>query len=293
MKSAISSFHSKTKSGSDYVCTSCHRMMYRQSVIPCKYTKYNSEVVKQVLSGAYVYICSDGKKWMCLTCDRALSRDKIPVQSKANGLCLDIVPPELSILELRLISLRVPFMKMVALPSGKQKCILGPAVNVPSNLKSIYTILPRLPSQTELKSIYTILPRLPSQTELIPLNLKRKLSYDVRTFNSGHYMYNYIRPEHIFNALRWLKVNNTIYSDIQVNDNWLTETLDNDSDLVDCLLEQPETSNTEDTLVTCSTENTPTSIDLSQEEVGCSNNISSAYCILTERAKENGYTILS
>ena len=221
-----------------------------------------------------MYICSDGKKWMCLTCDRALSSDKIPVQSKANGLCLDIVPPELSILntlELRLISLRVPFMKMVALPSGKQKCILGPAVNVPSNLKSIYTILPRLPSQTEL----------------IPLKLKRKLSY------RGHYMYNYIRPEHIFNALRWLKVNNTIYSDIQVNDNWLTETLDNDSDLVDCLLEQPEISNTEDTLVTCSTENTPTSIDLSQEEVGCSNNISSAYCILTERAKENGYTILS
>ena len=51
---------------------------------------------------------------------------------------------------MRLISLRVPFMKMVALPSGKQRCIHGPAVNVPSKHDSICTMLPRLPSQTEL-----------------------------------------------------------------------------------------------------------------------------------------------
>ena len=47
----------------------------------------------------------------------------MPLQAKANGLQLCEVPPELSglnALELRLISLRVPFMKMVALPSGKQ-----------------------------------------------------------------------------------------------------------------------------------------------------------------------------
>ena len=36
--------------------------------------------------------------------------------------------------ELRLISLRVPFVKMVALPSGKLSSIHGPAVNVPSKL---------------------------------------------------------------------------------------------------------------------------------------------------------------
>ena len=44
-------------------------------------------------------------------------------QVKANDLQLDEIPVELSILnalELQLISLRVPFMKMVALPSGKQ-----------------------------------------------------------------------------------------------------------------------------------------------------------------------------
>ena len=34
---------------------------------------------------------------------------------------------------------------MVALPAGKQSSIQGPAVNVPSKLDSLCTMLPRLP----------------------------------------------------------------------------------------------------------------------------------------------------
>ena len=96
----------------------------------------------------------------------------MPLQAKANGLQLCPIPHQLSglnMLELRLMCLRVPFMKMVALPSGKQRCIHGPAVNVPSKVDTICTVLPRLPSETEL----------------IPLKLKRKLAY------RGHYMYDY------------------------------------------------------------------------------------------------------
>ena len=90
--------------------------------------------------------------------------------------CLMCLPPELSdlnALELRLISLRVPFMKMVALPSGKQQSIHGPAVNVPSKVDTVCDVLPRLPSQSQL----------------VPLILKRKVAY------RGHYMYDYIRPQ--------------------------------------------------------------------------------------------------
>ena len=75
-------------------------------------------------------------------------------------------------------------MKMVALPSGKQCCIHGPAVNVPSKLDSICTILPRLPTQSEL----------------IALKLKYKLVY------RGHYMYDCVSPEKVMNALMWLKI---------------------------------------------------------------------------------------
>ena len=109
-------------------------MMYRKSVISCnkvKYTKVSADVLQKVFSADLSYISTDGKQWIRKTCDRALMRGSMPLQAKANGLQLREVPPELSglnALELRLICLRVPFMKMVALPSGKQRSIHGPAV---------------------------------------------------------------------------------------------------------------------------------------------------------------------
>ena len=83
------------------------------------------------------------------TCDYTLKRGKLPAQAEANNLHLYTIPAELSelnVLEIRLISLRIPFMKM-ALPSGKQRSIHGPAVKVPT---SVCSLLPRLPSQTQM-----------------------------------------------------------------------------------------------------------------------------------------------
>ena len=51
---------------------------------------------------------------------------------------------------MRLISLIIPFMKMIALGSGKQHCIHGPAVSVPSKVDNVYTLLPRLITEAEL-----------------------------------------------------------------------------------------------------------------------------------------------
>ena len=173
-ENAISAFHSDIQRGPDFVCMGCHRMMYRKSVVQCKkskYTKVSCDVLQKVFSTDFSYISNDGKEWIGKTCDRSLVRGSMPLQAKANGL---EVPPELSglnALELRLISLRVPFMKMVAIPSGKQRSIHGQAVNVPSKVDTICDVLPRLPSQSEL----------------VPLTLKRKVAY------RGHYMYDYIR----------------------------------------------------------------------------------------------------
>ena len=104
------------------------------------------------------------------------------MQAKANNLQLDEIPHELSTLnslELRLISLRVPFMKMVALPSGKQRIIQGLAMNVPSNLCTI----------------------LPTETKLIALKLE------------------------------WLKANNSLYANVNVNRQWMDECEANDNDI--------------------------------------------------------------
>ena len=61
------------------------------------------------------------------------------MQSWANGLALHDISPErkdLRLLELRLISQHIPFMKL-GLPRGGQKAIHGSAVHVPCKLQPI------------------------------------------------------------------------------------------------------------------------------------------------------------
>ena len=109
-------------------------------------------------------------------------------------------------------------MKMVALPTGKQRSIHGPAVNVPSKVDTICEVLPHLPSQTEM----------------VPLKLKRKVAY------RGHYMYDYVTPR---KPLRFLKAQNPLYCDIEINDQWAVA---NDDEVGMCLVEQnDETMDTE------------------------------------------------
>ena len=130
-----------------------------------------------------------------------LQKGKMPRQAKANGLGLFDIPHELSQLnevEIRLLSRRIPFMKIVALPKGKQKAIHGPAVNVP----------------TQLDTICNLLPRLPNECEIIPMKLKRRLCY------KSHYMYDSVHPQKIIDALKWLIQNNKHYCDVKLNNNW-------------------------------------------------------------------------
>ena len=54
---------------------------------------------------------------------------------------------------------------------------------------------------------------------MIPFKLKRKLCY------KGHYLYDYVRPDKVMTALKWLKANNPLYSSIDIDDKWI----DNDS----------------------------------------------------------------
>ena len=147
--------------------------------------KASDNLLVQVVCTEHSYVNPDGKQWVCKACDRALSigvtchcRLKLMIYN-----CAMYVPPEfadLNLLELRLISLRMPFMKMVALPSLVNRH--GPAVNVPSKVETI------------CNNIY-VLPRLPSETDLVPLKLKRKLAY------KGHYiMYDYITPQKLHSS---------------------------------------------------------------------------------------------
>lgn len=86
MIKAIAHFQSKIKQGPDFVCLCCHRMMYKQSVVSyakSRYTKASSELLELVFSADYNHISSDGKQWVCTTCDRTL---KMPLQTKSNAM---------------------------------------------------------------------------------------------------------------------------------------------------------------------------------------------------------------
>ena len=145
----------------------------------------------------------------------------MPAQTKANNLFLEDIPQKLSDLnemEIHLISLHIPFMKMVALPCGQQRAIHGPAVNVPNDLNPVHELLPRLPSQAQL----------------VPMKLKRKLCY------KGHYMYAFVRPGMIMAALEWLKANNALYKDVEVNMSWEDDAARDDSELWEAVSSQQE-----------------------------------------------------
>ena len=55
-------------------------------------------------------------------------------------------------------------------------------------------------------------------------------------------MYDYISPERVLTALRWLKQNNSVYADIDINEQWLEQTVSNDQDLFGGLVEHCDTS---------------------------------------------------
>ena len=91
------------------------------------------------------YICVTCKKWLCR------KKPKMPSQAVANGLELSPIPPELANLnelECRLISLRIPFLKILSFfRYGSHYKVDGPPVNVPATLDKICKILPRIPDE--------------------------------------------------------------------------------------------------------------------------------------------------
>ena len=112
MDAAIDAFLAKCRHGPDYVCVSCNRLMYRQTVVPLnktKYVKVKKGFLDMVIGYDILYASFNSLYYICKTCDNALGRGRMPLLSVANNLKLSSVPPELSCLnrlETRLVCLR-------------------------------------------------------------------------------------------------------------------------------------------------------------------------------------------
>ena len=176
------------------------------------------------LNQKYRITSTDGAIYICITCHRTLKSNKVPAQSKANGMELEDIPNELKDLnnmELRLICKRLPFMKLVKLPRGKQRGIKGAGVNVPADLGPACNLLPRIPDDAHI----------------ISLKLKRKLEY------RQAYSFDTIRPEKVITALHYLKSNNPLYCDIDINEEWREIWKEQDEELYDATFESNHTCN--------------------------------------------------
>ena len=197
MHSLVAMFHKSIECGPEYICTCCDQLWYRTSVvrcIPCNYQLCDGNIIKSCLNG--VKSVSD-IEWICQTCHKSLQNGKLPAASTANleafpqkPECLNLTP-----LEERLVSPRIPFMQIRELPRGGQLSIHGGVVNVPADVSTSVNKLPRLLSE--------------SQT--IPVKLKRKLSF------KHHYSYESIRPNKVLEAAQYLTRNSMLFRDEGVN----------------------------------------------------------------------------
>ncbi|VDI54287.1 Hypothetical predicted protein [Mytilus galloprovincialis] len=211
----IRKFKDAVKKGPECVCSCCLRLFFEKQVLICKKGSYDNSIYDSCTTEKYKHTCTDDcnthcafegtcrtSLWICYTCHRKMMKGKIPADSFSNGLMLEDVPLELKQLnsiEQQLIALNIPFMKIMALPKGGQKGVHGPVVCVPSDLKKVTTILPR----SEDESL------------LLKVKLKRKLNY------KGYDKYQYVRPNHLEQALVYLKDKNVWYKDVAINDEWI------------------------------------------------------------------------
>ena len=188
----IQQFKKKIKEGPYYICCVCNRGLYKKSVLKLISSIYPCQ---DFFSRHTSY---DRGEYICKTCHSKAIKGRLPCQAVVNNLDVDDIPTELQSLkklEQILIAQRIVFEKIVVMPKGQQRKIKRAICNVP----------------VQCDQTCSILPRPPERSGIILLKLKRKLQF------RGHVYFEAVRPEIVISALNWLKANNPLYKDIEIN----------------------------------------------------------------------------
>ena len=182
------------------VCSCCHRRLYEKGV--CEVTEKVEEKIKSAKDDVYWCIekfevrSPDGSVKICWTCKNALTKGKMPAMAVANGLELFKDPdcPKLTELENNLIAKIINFQHVTLLHKSRWVAGKGRMISVPVRPEDVMNTVKQMP-------------RMPSAAGLIPVRLKRKMVYrrGVRQWSGDEV--EMIRPEKIFEALRFLKRN--------------------------------------------------------------------------------------
>lgn len=212
----ISKFHKSVQSGPDYVCRCCTQTWFKEGV------RTASNISETMLQKCRI----TRDDLVCRTCYQHLKDNKISACSLANSLGFPEKPPELDLtsLEERLVAPRIPFMQLREKPRGGQLSISGNVVNIPADVMSTVNKLPRMLTEDET----------------IALKFKRSLNF------KHSVAFERTRPNKVLNAAKWLVENSELFRNegIQINNNWLTNYSNEESQERICFEDSSEQNET-------------------------------------------------
>ena len=209
----IKVFHKEVAKGPVHKCCVCDQLWYRHIVVliqrnnlpDCNAVDLCVPDIRQ----------SKGNELICNTCLSHLKKKKIPPSSIANGMGFPVIPQHLKDLhqvEWRLVSPRIPFMKVFAAPRGGQKKIRGNVVNVPCDTVNTFQVLPHSGSEHQT----------------IQVKIKRDLRY------ANHVMSQNVRPYKVREAAEYLVTHGKLFKEqgISFDKTWAeNDELSNNDDI--------------------------------------------------------------
>ena len=188
----IKIFHQEVAKGPVHKCCVCEQLWYRHSVAILKNKNLpNCHAVDMCVSDMQR---SGENTLICNTCFSHLKKKKIPPSATVNGMGFPEIPQHLRDLhqvEWRLVSPRIPFMKVFAAPRGGQKKIRGNVVNVPCDTVNTFQVLPHSGNEQQT----------------IQVKIKRDLRY------TNHVMSQNVRPYKVREAAEYLVTHGKLFKD--------------------------------------------------------------------------------
>merc|ERR1712240_615371 len=199
------------KASLTHICTSECRYRPKASMVVVTEKMFTSEQMR-LLTINNETLSIDGKHYVCKYCKNIIKKNKIPPRNeKIKKFMIDKLPEEflteemsLSKLESHLLKLIIPFIRIAYIPGYGQYKVKGPMITVEADV-----------TETLNEKV------LPRQQELIPVALKRKLSYKGTVLEE---MVSKSKVEEYFN---YFKQFNHLFRDqildMERIDNWIEE----------------------------------------------------------------------
>merc|ERR1712112_718841 len=199
------------KASLTHICTSECRYRPKVSMVVVTDKMFTSEEMKPLTINNET-LSIDGKYYVCKYCKNIIKKNKIPPCNEIiKKFMIDNLPEEfltekmsLSKLESHLLKLIIPFIRIAYIPGYGQYKVKGPMITVEADV-----------TETLNEKV------LPRQQELIPVALKRKLSY------KGTVMEEMVSKNKVQAYFDYFKKYNPLFGDeildMERIDNWIEE----------------------------------------------------------------------